>query len=184
GMGCPPPERIFNANWFATRNFHGFWFADSDDLENILHFRSGDTPKEYFKQMKKELPWYFSLAPIAPAFALKLFMGKVAKTPKLGPMWWIDNNVEERIDASWGSKKAWESIPDWNELDLSRPSDIKPETKNVEDKNEESDEVNTYRCDVCGNVYTMKARTKSAGHGCPKCLKSRVKLKIDSDINI
>ncbi|MDE6633467.1 MAG: zinc-ribbon domain-containing protein [Muribaculaceae bacterium] len=32
----------------------------------------------------------------------------------------------------------------------------------------------TYRCDVCGHEYTMKIRTKAAGHGCPSCLKSRV----------
>ncbi|MDE6740841.1 MAG: NAD(P)-dependent oxidoreductase, partial [Muribaculaceae bacterium] len=81
GMGCPPPEKIFDTNWFATQNFHGFWFADSDFLEDILHFRKGDTPQEYFEQMKRELPWYFSLAPLAPAFALKIFMRHVAKTP-------------------------------------------------------------------------------------------------------
>ncbi|MDE6648721.1 MAG: NAD(P)-dependent oxidoreductase [Muribaculaceae bacterium] len=174
GMGCPPPEKIFNANWFATGNFHGFWFADSDELEDILHFRSGMTPKEYFAQMKRELPWYFSLAPIAPAFALKLFMGKVAKTPKLGPMWWIDNDVKDRIDASWGGREAWEAIPDWSDFDLARPSDINPGVRKEKvSEGEDPDEIKSYRCEVCGNEYSMKVRTKKAGHGCPECLKAR-----------
>lgn len=174
-MGCPPPEKIFNANWFATGNFHGFWFADSDELENILHFRKGDTPQEYFQQMKAELPWYFSLAPIAPAFALKLFMGKVAKTPKLGSMWWIKNDVKDRIDVSWGGREAWESIPDWKYLDLSRPSDKNPGIRKQE-VHENPDSLHSYKCEACGHEYSMKPRTKAAGHGCPNCLKSCVKL--------
>ena len=39
GMGCPPVEKVFGANWFATKNFHGEWYLDSDRLEEILHFR-------------------------------------------------------------------------------------------------------------------------------------------------
>lgn len=175
GMGCPAPEKIFNANWFATGNFHGFWFSDSDSLENILHFRSGESPGEYFKQMKRELPWYFSLAPIAPAFALKLFMGKVAKTPKLGPMWWIDNDVKDRIEVSWGGRDAWDALPDWKDIDLSRPSDLNPGVRMSEEINN-PDSLLSFKCEICGQEYTMKARTKAAGHGCPKCLKSRVKI--------
>lgn len=171
-MGCPPPEKIFNSNWFATGNFHGFWFSDSDELEDILHFRKGDTPKEYFKQMKSELPWYFSLAPIAPAFIIKLFMGMVAKTPKLGPMWWIANDVQERINASWGSIDQWKAIPNWQELDLSRPSDSNP-GKRANNDFDYPDEIKTYKCEVCGHEYTMKNRTKAMGHGCPECLRKR-----------
>lgn len=185
-MGCPPPEKIFDTKWFATRNFHGFWFADSDELEEILHFRKGDTPQEYFQQMKSEMPWYFSLAPLAPAFALGLFMGKVAKTPKLGPMWWIANDVKERIDASWGGREEWEAIPDWKDMDLSRPSDINL-GENVGTHGScvhqqtlcsEGDQngFKTFKCKTCGHEYRMKLRTHSAGHGCPQCLKARVKL--------
>ena len=36
---CPPPDKIFEAHWFARRNFHGQWFEDSDKLDDILHFR-------------------------------------------------------------------------------------------------------------------------------------------------
>lgn len=177
-MGCPAPEKIFDSNWFATKNFHGFWFTDSDILEDILHFRKGDSPQDYFKQMKNELPWYFSLAPLAPAIALRIFMGKVAKTPKLGPRWWLENDVKDRVDAFWGSREEWEAIPDWKEMDLSRPSDVNPgiiADNSIPD--EDSDVMKRFTCEKCGHEYSMKIRTKAAGHGCPQCLKSRVKLK-------
>ena len=28
-LGCPPPERVFETGWFATRNFHGECYEDS-----------------------------------------------------------------------------------------------------------------------------------------------------------
>ncbi len=34
-------EKVVDLNWFATRNFHGQWYEDSDVLEEYLHFRSG-----------------------------------------------------------------------------------------------------------------------------------------------
>ncbi|MDE6018951.1 MAG: zinc-ribbon domain-containing protein, partial [Muribaculaceae bacterium] len=75
---------------------------------------------------------------------------------------------------SWGGREKWESIPDWNEMDLSRPSDKNPGVrKNPDSQN--PDEFIEYKCDVCGHKYLMKVRTRVAGHGCPVCLKSRVK---------
>ncbi|MDE6770506.1 MAG: NAD(P)-dependent oxidoreductase [Muribaculaceae bacterium] len=28
-VGCPPPEKVFELNWFATGNFHGMYYQDS-----------------------------------------------------------------------------------------------------------------------------------------------------------
>lgn len=172
-MGCPTPEKVFDVRWFATGNFHGCWYKDSDTLDEILHFRSGVTPDEYFRQMKRELPWYFSLAPLAPAFALKAFMRRVANTPKLGPMWWISQGKTERIDAAWGGLEKWCELPEWNGTDLSRPSDEVSALHTVETKGD-PDEVKTLVCPDCGAVYNLRARTVAAGHGCPECLLKRL----------
>ena len=103
-------------------------------------------------------------------------MGNVAKTPKLGPRWWIENNLQDRINASWGSREAWEKIPDWKDMDLSRPSDRDPGVKIIP-VSENPDEMVAYKCEECGCEVIMKRRTKAAGHGCPKCMKARVRLK-------
>ena len=176
-MGCPRPEKIFDTNWFATDNFHGMWFSDSDYLEELLHFRSGIGIEEYFKLMKKELPWYFSLAPLAPAFAIKAFMKKVATTPKLGPLWWIKNDVTPRINSAWGSRKNWESLPDWDSIDISRPSDSNPRSENSSALNlSNPEEQNTFKCETCGCTYTLKNRTYAFGHRCPRCCKTKTQL--------
>lgn len=172
-MGCPAPEKIFEPQWFATQNFHGMWFADSEILEDFLHFRANRTPEEYFRQMKSELPWYFKLSPLAPAIILKCFMRRVAKTPILGPLWWLENNKTERINAAWGSRQEWAKIPDWRNIDLSRPDDNVPE---IQCENEDSnlDDLISRQCDECGGVFTLRLRTLKAGHTCPACLRRRV----------
>ena len=35
----PNYREILRPHWFATRNFHGQWFADSDRLEALVPFR-------------------------------------------------------------------------------------------------------------------------------------------------
>ncbi|MCH5241861.1 MAG: NAD(P)-dependent oxidoreductase [Muribaculaceae bacterium] len=115
-LGCPPPEKIFEPNWFATQNFHGMWFEDSDDLDKILHFRNPDSFEEALNRLKKQIPWYFKLAPLAPAFIIKVFMKKVAAHPELGPLSWIKTNDLERISAAWGSLEAYRKIPSWSQL--------------------------------------------------------------------
>ena len=40
-LGVRDIRRWYDRNWFATKNFHGLWFTDSDALQELLHFRSG-----------------------------------------------------------------------------------------------------------------------------------------------
>ncbi|MCD8208087.1 MAG: NAD(P)-dependent oxidoreductase, partial [Bacteroidales bacterium] len=87
-LGLPGPEKVFEPQWFATRNFHGMWYEDADVLEDYLHFRANVEVGEYFKGMKSKLPWYYNLAFLAPAFAVKMFMKPYAYEEKLGTQWW------------------------------------------------------------------------------------------------
>lgn len=120
-VSCPPPERIFNANWFVLRNFHGQWYADSDRLEGFLHFRENISVDEYFARMTAKVPKYFRLARIAPPAVIKLAMRAMAYKKELGAMDWIKTRHPQRIAAFYGTVEEWEKIPDWKDFDLSRP---------------------------------------------------------------
>lgn len=124
-LGCPPPEKIFDADWFATRNFHGHWYTDSDKLEELFHFRESITAEEYFKRMRNKMPCYMRLTPLVPAWVIKMGMKMVARTRGNGTLdWFARGDCEHKIKAYFGSREAHAGQPDWEHQDLSRPSDI------------------------------------------------------------
>lgn len=122
-ISCPAPEKIFNANWFTTKNFHGQWYTDGDKLEELFHFRANTPCEEYFRQMKKGVLWFFSLAKIVPAPILKFAMRQMAYKRRMGTMDWIKTGNANRISAYFGSIEEWKKIPDWDKIDKSRPSE-------------------------------------------------------------
>ncbi len=115
GLGLPGPEKVFEPQWFATRNFHGMWYTDGDELEKYLHFRANLTLDEYFANLKKGLEWYYSLAFLAPAWAIKLFMKPYAFEKGMGTQDWVKNNPE-RLNAYYGSRENYESIQTWAQM--------------------------------------------------------------------
>lgn len=114
-LGLPSPEKVFEPQWFALKNFHGMWYKDADKLNDILHFRADVPVDEYFASMKSKLPWYYRLAFLAPARAVKMFMKPYAYEKGLGTQWWVEND-EERFIAYYGSREAYESIKTWDDI--------------------------------------------------------------------
>lgn len=178
-MGCPAPEKVFEPNWFATDNFHGIWFADSDLLDNILHYREKDTFEDALKRLKKEIPFYFKLVPIVPAFLIKLFMKKVAQTQGLGTLSWIKNGEEGRIKAAWGSIDNYRQISGWKNFEELHPvkkcplsfsnSKFIQETTSCQQIPFETIETTCER----GHHYLTSRYLEKGGHSCPICLKNR-----------
>ena len=126
-VGCPPAEKVFGRNWFATRNFHGMWYLDSDLLDALLHFRSGETMPDFVAGIIRQLPWYFRLAPLAPAWAIRAAMKRVAMKRVLGPLRWVADDDADRLFAAFGGRDAWKAIPGWRKgEDWSLPREAQP----------------------------------------------------------
>ncbi len=118
-LGFRSLDEIVDPRLTATRNFHGQYYLDSDKLENYLHFRS-DSMEYFYDAYLKEL----GLAVQAGKLLTKLpkgekLMGGIIKSTftKLlnaehGPKHWLDANLEDHIDAYWGSRRAWEALPE------------------------------------------------------------------------
>ena len=133
GLGLPGPEKVFEPQWFALKNFHGMWYTDGDKLEDFLHFRANTPIDEYFATMKSKLPWFYSLAFLAPAWAVKFFMKPYAFEKGMGTQWWV-NNDPEKFQAYYGSREEYDAIKSWDDV---RPAYLE---KNLE-KARENGEV-------------------------------------------
>lgn len=118
-LGFKSLDEIIDPKLYATRNFHGQYYLDSDKLENYLHFRS-DSMQYFYDAYLKEL---------GSAKAAGKVMTKLPKGEKLmggiikgtfkelldsehGTKHWLDAGMEDRIEAYWGSRKAWEALPE------------------------------------------------------------------------
>jgi nucleoside-diphosphate-sugar epimerase len=124
-LGLPSPEKVFEPQWFALKNFHGMWYTDADLLDEILHFRANEPVDDYFAAMKSKLPWFYSLAFLAPAWAVKMFMKPYAFEKGMGTQWWVDNDPD-KFEAYYGSREAYDAIRSWDDI---RPAPLSKKIK-------------------------------------------------------
>jgi len=112
-LGVKDIRRWYEPNWFATRNFHGQWYTDSDDLEKLVPFRC-DTFDDALARAVRAAPRAVRLAGRVPAAVVKnLVIGPLTRQPR-GTMSWIRGDDHARITAYFGSRASWDAIGDWS----------------------------------------------------------------------
>ncbi len=113
---------LLDTKYYGTRNFHGHYYLDSDELENILHFRH-DTMQYFYDCYMKMLGPTAAISKIVTKLpggqkligsAMKKRFMKTARTEH-GTVTFIKSNMEEHIAAYWGSRKAMEAVLPLNE---------------------------------------------------------------------
>ncbi len=123
-IGLGDPKNLFDPNWFTLKNFHGQFYADSDKLENYLHFREGLPVELYFERMAKQTEFYFRIPRYIPtkkliAMFAKPFMKKIVETERWGTLNWIKVKDPLRISAYYGTYEDWQKIGAyWSMFDL------------------------------------------------------------------
>ena len=110
-------EKYFKPNWNITRNFHGGWFYDSDELENILNFRT-ETVRDFWFRMGKAHRVY-KLGKAVPAPLLSSLAVKRLFKSTNAPQYWLKHGKEGRVRAFFKSREDYEKIPDkWADYNL------------------------------------------------------------------
>lgn len=125
GMGHNATKKLFSPNWFITKNFHGQWYADSQVLEDYLHFRHNTPVDAYFSQiLGAGVPGVYKLSGLAANPIGKFFMKRLALDKRFGTLTWVKNQDKNRLTAFFGSLEDYNKIPDsWDNFKIYRPSD-------------------------------------------------------------
>lgn len=117
----PNYRAVLKPHWFATRNFHGQWYADSDRLEALVPFRE-QSLAQYFEQAPQKMPWIARAMPKLMPGMISKRIEKLARGPD-GSLNWFETNDEAKINAYFGSRAAWEAIPrHWDSFRFAQPS--------------------------------------------------------------
>ena len=120
-LGVRDVRRWYDRNWFATRNFHGQWYADSDRLEELVPFRR-DSFGAAMERAVATLPPATRGAGRVPSWIVKhLVMKPLAQKPR-GTMHAVANRRADEIAAYFGSYEAWRQIGDWSTFDPPAPA--------------------------------------------------------------
>lgn len=120
-QSMPNYQKVLKPHWFATRNFHGQWYSDSDKLQALVPFRE-QSLGEYFEEAPRHMPWIARIIPKLMPGMVGKSIKKLAEAPG-GSLHWFANNEEAKIKAYFESRAAWEAIPrDWDNFTFAQPS--------------------------------------------------------------
>lgn len=109
--------KFFDPNFNVTRNFHGGFYYDGDELEKLFHYQNGNID-DYWLSIKKRYP-YFSLARIVPKGLIKLFAIKRLFKDNNSPAYWYKHDDIPRLTAFFGGKEEYENLPiKWGDFNL------------------------------------------------------------------
>lgn len=118
-IGFKDLSHVIDPKWYATRNFHGQYYLDSDKLEDHLHFRHDSMQYFYDAYLENLGPTVAVSRFICRLPGGQRLMGRIMKKmfvkqarTEHGTVRFIEENLEDRIEAYWGSRKAWEAIPE------------------------------------------------------------------------
>lgn len=116
-MGVQDIEKIFEPNWFATRNFHGQYYLDSDKLDDYLDFRKEDM-EDFMRRLKENAKFPTIILKYLPNFFIKFFIMRTIAKSHSGPLGWIKSKDKGRIKAFFGSLKERKKIKGWEEFSI------------------------------------------------------------------
>ena len=111
-------KSFFKPHWNAARNFHCFWFSDSDELERRFHFRS-EGCEAFWKWFLSRHKIYAAGKILPPALLRALVIKPLLKNDN-APAYWGKHGDTARVFAIYGDK----IIPEkWEEFELLCESD-------------------------------------------------------------
>ena len=119
-LGVSHPGKWFERNWFATRNFHGQWYSDSERLEQLVPFRR-DTFQEALSRAVQNKP-NLKVAGRVPGWIVKNLIMKPLTLKPRGTMAYLQAGNKEALSAYFGSQEEWEVIGGWDTFWPARPS--------------------------------------------------------------
>lgn len=119
--------------WYSvTRNFHGGWFLDGDELNDMFDYIS-QTTADYWKEIEKTHP-VFKLGKLVPKGLIRQFLFKPLLKNDNAPAYWAKHGDTARITAFFGSTENYNKLKTstWKDVTLPDPAVIPTLTDNAE----------------------------------------------------
>ena len=109
---------FFRPGHNGTRNFHGVWYSDGDELNDMFDYQR-QTTTDYWREIFRTHP-IFKLGKIVPKAAIRQFLFKRLLRDDNAPSYWAKHNDDARITAHFGSRENYDKLQKlgWDEYTL------------------------------------------------------------------
>ncbi|MDE7454910.1 MAG: NAD-dependent epimerase/dehydratase family protein [Clostridia bacterium] len=101
-------KNFFEPRFNATRNFHGVWFYDSQELNDLFHYQR-QTTADFWKQFKKT-HGYMKLGKAVPHGLIKRLAIMRLFGNSNSAVYWYKHDDEAKLIAYFGGKAEYESL--------------------------------------------------------------------------
>ncbi|MDE5562723.1 MAG: NAD(P)-dependent oxidoreductase [Clostridiales bacterium] len=126
-------KQFFSPQDNATRNFHGVWFSDGQELEKLFGYQS-QTETDYWIEMANAHKVY-KLGKLLPKRLIRRFTVSKLKHSKNAPAYWANNGDSAKLLAFFGGKENYDALPDkWNGVHIPVKSDYAPDDYHTSQK--------------------------------------------------
>ena len=111
-------KAFFRPGYNATRNFHGVWYLDGDQLNDLFEFQT-QSVKDYWQEILKAHPAY-RLGKIVPKSLIARFTVKRLLKDPNSPCYWAQEGDEAKLTAYFGGREKYEALQsaDWDSFPL------------------------------------------------------------------
>lgn len=117
-LGFTNLDNVIDPKLYATQNFHGQYYLDSDKLEQYLHFQK-DSIQYFYDCLERNLGWKLYVIRLINKIPTgQWFLGqilqyqfkKLART-RFGTLRFFEEKLAPQIEAYWGSLEKWNGLP-------------------------------------------------------------------------
>lgn len=103
-------EKFLKPHWHGVRNFHGLWFADSDELNSYFGYQR-DTTEKYWKDIADAHKIY-AVAKIIPPVLISTFLFRPLLSNGNSPRHWAKTGQEGKVRAFFGGRENFNNLPE------------------------------------------------------------------------
>lgn len=108
---------FFKPTYSATRNFHGVWFYDGDELNKLFDYQT-QSIADYWAEMKKSHRIYGAAKIVPKALIAKVGVKRLFKNYN-SPAYWFKHGKKEKLVAYFGGEENYRSLPEkWEDFPL------------------------------------------------------------------
>ena len=108
---------FFKPYYNATRNFHGMWFYDGHELNDLFDYQSEDTETFWAELVKSHS--YYKMGKIVPKGLISTFAIKRLFKDDNSPAYWAKHNDHARLVAYFGGEEKYKALFEpWEKFNL------------------------------------------------------------------